>query len=114
MNLMEHRHLYRQAGLTREELARTAMTNRTYVTLAMESMHTTFSEFVNSYRVRNAVDLLLRYDNSRLSISEVAEMCGFSSMETMSRWMKKNIGMSPTMLKKRKLLREHFIRKLKI
>jgi AraC-like DNA-binding protein len=64
-------------------------------TVLNQHMDTTFSEFVNGYRV-NAVRQRLRLPESRdLTIAGVAYECGFNSLATFQRAFKLTTGQSP-------------------
>ncbi len=54
---------------------------------------TTFSEFLNIYRISKAKEML---EHSNVKISDVAEDCGFGSLNYFSKCFKKQVGMTPS------------------
>ena len=89
---MEQRQLFLRKGLSRDDLAREVMTNRTYITRALKARGLNFSRFVGAYRAQYAIGLLFdpRYRDARPF--DIAELSGFSSVETMNRYVKKSAG----------------------
>ena len=90
--VMEERRLFLRKGLSRDDLAREVMTNRTYITRVLKGHGMNFSQFVNAYRAQYAIGLLFdpRYFDARPP--DIAELSGFSSVETMNRYVKKSAG----------------------
>ena len=58
-SLMREKKLFLQRHLTREDMAREVLTNRTYITRALKGRGLNFSQFVNAYRAQYAIDLML-------------------------------------------------------
>jgi len=90
--LMQEKRLFLKKDLTRAELAREAMTNRTYVSRALRDAGMNFARFVNAYRVQYALALLLDGNDPTLSREDIAVMSGFSCADTMDRYIKKSAG----------------------
>lgn len=93
--LMRKKHIYLDAKLNREMLARELGTNSTYLAAAIKACrpNTTVGEYIALWRVVYAVHLLRTTD---LRISEIAEQSGFQSRAIMNRAFNSLYGMSPT------------------
>lgn len=63
---------------------------------ALTGMH--FSDFTAMYRVEYAKELLTK--NGALSVTDIAEKCGFTALNTFNRRFKKLTGMTPTQYRK--------------
>ena len=57
---------------------------------------TNFSDFINKYRIVRAQDLLLRPENDKIKIAEIAYECGFSSLSAFNAAFKKFTGTTPS------------------
>lgn len=96
---MEDKCLYLNADLTVDDVVRHLGTNTKYFYIMLhDDMHTTFSQFVNSYRVERAKEMLQGTDSR---ISEVAESCGFNSTQVFYRVFVKMTGKSPSEWRKK-------------
>lgn len=92
---MQDQQLFRSKGLTITDLAEAVGSNRTYVSSCINQLgNMSFSDFVNSWRVRYA--RLLMEEKPPLSVSEVAERAGFTDRVSFYRCFKKITGMSPS------------------
>lgn len=92
---MQDQQLFRSKGLTVTELAETVGSNRSYVSACINQLaKQSFSDFVNSWRIRYA--RLLMEEKPPLSMSEVAERAGFTDRVSFYRSFKKITGMSPS------------------
>jgi AraC-like DNA-binding protein len=60
-----------------------------------DSLHTKFYDFVNSYRVNEFVELLEKGESEHLTLTAMAELCGFSSKSTFYRAFNNEKGMTP-------------------
>ncbi len=100
---MEEKQLFLRKRLSRADVAREVMTNRTYLTRALKGRGLNFSQFVNAYRAQYAINLLFdaRYRDARPG--DIAELSGFSSVETMDRYVKKCAGSTACAMRKRVL-----------
>lgn len=98
---MESRRLYLKKDLSRDDVAREATTNRTYVTQALRGRGQNFTQFVNSFRVQHALELLMDGRHADLSPEEVALLSGFSCADTMNRCIKKSAGSSACAVRER-------------
>lgn len=102
--LMREQRLFLRKDLTRDDLARETMTNRTYVSRALRDHGLNFARFVNTYRVQYAIELLLDSGDSSLSREDVALMSGFSCADAMNRYIKKCAGLTACALRERVLI----------
>jgi AraC-like DNA-binding protein len=99
--LMLEKQLFLQPDLTRDQLAREVLTNRTYITRALKGRGLNFSQFVNSFRADYAIGLMTGEAYRDAAPVEIAEMSGFSSVDTMNRYIKKSAGLTACALQKR-------------
>ncbi|MBR3065100.1 MAG: AraC family transcriptional regulator [Bacteroidales bacterium] len=90
--LMQEKKLFLHKDLTRDEMAREVMTNRTYISRALQGRGLNFAQFVNSFRAQYAIELMLSEDHRDLPPADIAELSGFSHVATMNRYIKKSAG----------------------
>jgi len=94
--LMESRQLFRTPGLKITDLATELGTNRTYVSNCINRMvGASFSEYVNTYRVRFAQELMRRNANGQ-TLSQIGTQAGFSGETSFFRNFKKITGQTPS------------------
>lgn len=94
--VMNEDKLYLNAKLTISDVANAIGTNRTYLSNYFNNtLHTTFYDYINNYRIENISKPLLVSNHPLLSIEEVAEKSGFNSVSTFRRAFIKNTGMTP-------------------
>ena len=103
LRVMTQQKLYLDRNCSREQLARELMTNRTYVSRALNARGMSFWQFINSFRTQRAISLLARRDLAEASLGDIAEMSGFSSVDRMNLYLKKSAGLSACALRKRLL-----------
>lgn len=85
---------YLDPDLTLEQCADMMGTNRTYISLSLNSYYgKSFREYVNEYRISYAKKYILEHRNSKLE--EVAEVSGFKSGAQFSRKFKEIEGVTP-------------------
>ncbi len=90
--------IYLNPTLNINDLAQELGTNRTYVSNYInQQLHTTFYEYVNNWRVEQAIDLLTSTD---LSLQEVATQSGFNSISSFRRYFVSKMGLTPSAYKK--------------
>ena len=71
-------------------------TNRTYVSrIVNEEMKTNFCDWVNSFRIEYVKETMEDPDFNHLSLLEIAEMSGFSSLSAFYRVFKEKEGVTP-------------------
>ena len=98
--LMEEQQLYLDAELKLADLAKRLGTNRTTISNCINSMRQcTFTQFVNTYRIRHAQQLMR--DNPDKRASEVWMESGFANETSFFRTFKTIVGMTPTEWKNR-------------
>lgn len=96
---MEDACLYLNPKLVISDVASAVGTNRTYLSNYINNtLNTNFYDYVNSYRINMARDILVSEDN--YSIEKVAESCGFNSVSTFRRSFVKETGLTPTQYRK--------------
>lgn len=93
--LMEEEHLYLNSGLKLSDVASAAGCNRNVLSACINNQrHCSFSQFVNTYRVEHAKQLLLSNPDTRAS--EVWMESGFANETTFFRSFKAIVGMTPS------------------
>lgn len=91
---MNTQRIFCKSELDLTELSKTVGVNRTYLSKYInQTMHTTFYEFINDFRLKEACDLLKSTNDP---IETIAQKCGFRSRTTLLRNFTKKYGMSPT------------------
>lgn len=95
VSLMEQKHLFLDEDFTLDDLARKVFTNRGYLSRTINVLSgRNFSQFVNYFRVRYAVELMRKDPNLRLI--SVAQMSGFHSSPSFNAAFKINMGEAPS------------------
>ena len=98
--LMEEQHLYLNSGLKLSDVATAVGCNRNVLSACINDLrHCSFSQFVNTYRVEHAKQLLLSHPDTRAS--EVWMESGFANETTFFRTFKAIVGMTPSEWKSR-------------
>lgn len=97
-NYLSESQIYRNADLSREELALKIGTNRQYLIQAIkEKTGYTFNEFIYEHRLKYAYDMIVNERGK--SISDVYIDSGFVNRSTFNKAFKGAYGMSPTELR---------------
>jgi AraC-like DNA-binding protein len=92
--LMEEQRPYLNSDLKRQDVADLLQTNRTYITDCIKATRgQTFSQFINSYRVEHAKQLLSRHPDKKMSA--VAIESGFNTESSFFRAFKAETGITP-------------------
>ena len=107
--LMQTEGIYRQNDLTIERLAERLDTNRTYISRAInQQAGKTFSSYINSYRIDEAVRRLTDVDDDT-PLKALAQMLGYNHLQTFYTSFQSAIGMPPSKYREKllKLHREH-------
>ena len=107
--LMQTEGVYRQNDLTIERLAERLDTNRTYISRAInQQAGKTFSSYVNSYRIDEAVRRLSDVDDDT-PLKALAQTLGYNHLQTFYTSFQSAIGMPPSQYREKllKLHREH-------
>lgn len=102
-NLMTVQQVFRNPGITRDNIAESLGTNRTYLSKTVnEHRKQNFSQYVNAYRISYALKRLS--DPSKdVSLKEIAIDAGFSSFTTFARQFKSEVGMPPSVYREKVL-----------
>lgn len=91
---METDEVFLNSRLTLTDLSALLGTNRTYLSVYLNNeLHTTFYDYVNSYRIRKVVARLESSDE-KTTMAEIAESCGFNSLSTFRRCFVREFGMT--------------------
>ena len=92
---MQEKELFRTKGLTIADLATAVGSNRTYVSTCInQGLGLSFSDYVNGFRVRYAMEQMQRPDAP--SLTEIAEQAGFADRTSFYRCFKKTNGTNPS------------------
>lgn len=92
--LMREKKVWMEPHLTLPDLAALVGTNRTYLSNYLNNtLHTTFYDYINGFRLEAALALLNDPDSS-LTMVELAESCGFNSTSTFRRVFVRAMGCS--------------------
>lgn len=98
--MMKAGKVYRQKDLTQEKFASMVGTNRTYLSQAInEYAGMSFSSWVNMYRISEATVILSDPDNG-ISLKQLADDLGYSSVSVFHKAFQKGTGMTPTTWRK--------------
>jgi len=90
--------IYLNPRLTLQELALRVGTNRTYLSRYINrEKKQTFFDYLNTYRLGYAVELLT---HTNLTLEVIAERSGFNSLSTFRRFFQQTYGTSPSAYKK--------------
>ena len=93
--LMEEQHLYLNSGLKLSDVATATGCNRNVLSACINNLRNcSFSQFVNTYRVEHAKQLLL--SNPNIRASEVWMESGFGNETSFFRTFKAIVGMTPS------------------
>lgn len=95
ITLFETEHIFTDENLNRQSLAKQLDTNATLLSevIHQESHGMKVSEYINSYRLMYACELLLKRKD--LTVEAISSECGFSARSTFFRLFKQHTGMSP-------------------
>lgn len=94
--LMSGRHIYTDNLLTKDKVAEMLGTNRTYLSQAInEQAGKTFTQYVNDFRIQDAIRILSD-GNNRISMKSLSAELGFSSTTTFYKQFQAATGMTPT------------------
>lgn len=92
--LMTNEMLYTNANLTMPQVAKKmSISTQRLSQLLNDNIATSFSNFVNEYRILKAQTLLLQ--EKKLKMDDIAEQCGFNSNSTFYTAFKKYTGTTP-------------------
>ncbi len=99
--LMLDKKLYLNDNLMVQDIADALCTNRSYVSKAINKQNINFYDYVNTFRVKHAIQLLENYDG-RSKFTDIAKRCGFKSYHVFSRLFLEATGCLPREFVKRR------------
>ncbi len=98
--IIEEEKYYLNKKITINLLAKVLNTNSKYISQVInEKLDTSFSNFINKYRVSEVCKMLLNTSYSHLSFEGIAEKAGFSSKSAFNKTFKKFTGVTPSYFK---------------
>lgn len=101
IKIMDNERLYADPQLSRDSLAERLGTNRTYLSHAINELSgMNFAQFINSYRIKEAVKVLSDEKSGDISLSELALSLGFNNRATFNKLFQSHVGMSPATYRK--------------
>ena len=96
LDLFENKQIFTNADLKIVDLANMLNTNRTYISNVINNeLYSSFSKFVNQYRIKKAKELLLQDNGNQHTLEFVAQQVGFGSIHTFIRAFKEIEGITP-------------------
>lgn len=102
-NEMEYNRAYRQTSITIDSFAQQLNIPRNTLSKAINKVTgNNFSYYVNDYRVKEAVRLMVKNTDNDLSINELYEQVGFGNRASFYRVFKQFTGLSPVEFQKQK------------
>lgn len=97
--LMNEEKAYRQTDLSLEKAAAMLKTNRTYLSqIVNECTEGSFSTYINSFRLQEAIELLSDPDNDE-PLKNVGLEVGFSSPSNFYSLFRQKVGVSPSVFR---------------
>ena len=98
---MEQERLYTDPQLNRERLAELLGTNRTYLsTIIKEKSGMSYLQFVNSYRIDEAIRILSDPDKIDYPLKQIWSDLGFNSPATFYKLFQQAVGITPSVYRK--------------
>lgn len=98
---MRHERIWRQPLLTKERVAEMLGSNRTYVSQSIvRSTGLSFTDYVNSYRIDEAIRLLSDAENST-PLKALSSDIGFNSITSFYKYFSAKVGMTPNKYRKK-------------
>lgn len=105
-NLMQNEHIYKQKDITKEKLALTLNTNRTYLSQVINTYtNMTFNHYINSFRIEDAIRVLSDSE-SDIPLKALASDLGFNSNTTFHKAFQASVGMTPSQYREKVVLIE--------
>lgn len=102
-SIMKEEKPYLNAKLTLFQLAKKIGSNEKYLSLFLNSKYEmNFSTYINSYRIEEAKQLLLKKETANFTIETIANMAGFHSKSSFNIKFKNNTGLTPSEFKNKK------------
>jgi len=101
IDALDNKKVYLDNKLTIDSLAEMLYTNRTYLSKLINDVYgKNFNNFINEYRVSEAISIIKdgRFDN--LTLEAIASKCGFNNKTTFNTFFKKITGITPSFFRK--------------
>ena len=99
--IIEKEELYLKNDLTIELAAAKLEISRTYLSqIVNETFNTSFTTFINNYRINHAIQLISAPVNSIYSIAGIAGLSGFHSISSFNTLFKQKTGLTPSAFRK--------------
>lgn len=96
IKVLEQDKIYRNPDLRITDVSVLIQTNRTYISkLINTDLNTSFSDFVNQYRILEAKEILKSQTADKYTLQYVSELVGFGSLHSFIRVFKESEGMTP-------------------
>jgi YesN/AraC family two-component response regulator len=94
---VEKKKPFLDSGLKIDDIARELSTNRTYLSKAINNqLETTFPNFINQYRIRESIRLILSGYIVNQTQEALATQSGFANRNVFLRAFKKHTGVLPS------------------
>lgn len=104
--IMHKERIYTQKDITREKVAASLNTNRTYLSQVINTnANVTFNHFINSFRIDDAVRILSDPE-SDVPLKALSSDLGFNSITTFYKAFQSSVGMTPSQYREKVLLIE--------
>ncbi|NDV84868.1 AraC family transcriptional regulator, partial [Bacteroides sp. 51] len=95
--LMDEERMYINVHFTLNSMVEQLGVNRTYISATLNKCAgKTFTQYINEYRIREAIDIMSAKENQYLTIDNIAYNSGFSDRRTFHRIFKKVTGLTPS------------------
>jgi AraC-like DNA-binding protein len=100
-NFMEDKKPYLNAGLTIRSLSEEMKMNPRYLSVLInQNLNLHFFDFVNEYRIKEAMKILKNPSNKMVTVLEILYEVGFNSKSSFNTAFKKHTGLTPTQFRK--------------
>jgi len=108
--LFDDEKIYTQKNLSLSDVARMLGTNITYLSQYINNnLNTTYNDYVNSYRIKDACRIFQNNTSLKYSIDQVSDMVGFGSRTTFYSTFKKMTGVTPAFFQKNVMTKEQLL-----
>lgn len=97
LKLLEEDEIFKDPDLNIEKLRTLLYTNRTYLSqIINQDMDTSFYNLINTCRLHKAVKMMQDPAYHQIPLTNIAEICGFKSLNAFSQFFKQTYGQPPT------------------
>ena len=94
--LLEKDEIFTNPELNSFKLSKIMKISRTHLSqIINQNMNTTFYNLINDYRLKKSVEMMRDPLHNDLNMSEIAEICGFKSLSSYSKYFRQIYGKSP-------------------